>query len=204
MSCKVYFDTETTGFKPGQITQLSMIVESENGDVNAVNYFFTVDYITDGAKAVTGHDVDYYREVSGGKVFADKSKEIYRLFEPSVICAHNTPFDQNFIFTELWRCGLSYKPVGTFDTMQYYKDIMKMPGRYGKYKNPKLSELVEFLNIDVEKLKTYCKKLFNCDDAAYHDARMDATAVFVICMLTKEDVNNLENKPWHDTFCIKK
>lgn len=203
MACKIYFDTETTGFKPGSITQLALIMESENGDVNAANYFFKVDYMTPGAEEVTGHGIEYYEEMSGGHIFADKAKEIYRLFEPSVIYAHNAKFDQNFMFTEFWRCGITYTPKGVVDTMTHYTDIMKMPGRYGKYKNPKLSELVDFLNIDIDKMMTYCKKLFNCDEAGYHDARMDATAVFVICMLTREKENGMQSTGWHDTFCKK-
>lgn len=37
---KVFLDTETTDIAPGQIAQLSMIIEEDNGNIYAKNYFF--------------------------------------------------------------------------------------------------------------------------------------------------------------------
>ena len=43
---KIYYDTETTGLAPGNIAQLSIIVEHEDGRLETKNYFFDIDYIS--------------------------------------------------------------------------------------------------------------------------------------------------------------
>ena len=50
----VFLDTETTNLTPGQIAQLSYIVE-DNGKVQGKNFFFKVDSMDEGAEKVTGH-----------------------------------------------------------------------------------------------------------------------------------------------------
>ena len=39
---KVFLDTETSGLAPGEIAQLSLIIEEETGEVRAKNYFFKI------------------------------------------------------------------------------------------------------------------------------------------------------------------
>ena len=47
----IYLDTETTDKVPGQIAELSMIIEEANTNkfVKAVNYFFTVEKMSEEA-----------------------------------------------------------------------------------------------------------------------------------------------------------
>jgi len=40
-----------------------------------------------------------------------------------------------------------WEPKNTFCTMAYYKNICKIPSPSGNIKNPKLSEVVDFLKI---------------------------------------------------------
>lgn len=174
----VFLDTETTSLTPGQIAQLSYIVE-DNGKVQGKNFFFKVDSMDEGAEKVTGHGVDYYRMASGGRVFADSADEIAADLNGSVLIAHNIKFDMGFLSREAFRCGRRIIPVNTVCTMEHYKDILKIPGKRG-YKFPKLAEVVNHYGIDERKVMKYSKKLFNCnDDAMFHDSRFDTAAMYV-------------------------
>ena len=95
---RVFLDTETTGFAPGQIGQLSMIIEEDN-KVTARNYFFSIDYISASASEVTGRDVEFYSKASNGKRFADYKDEILEALSGATIIAHNLKFYENFICT---------------------------------------------------------------------------------------------------------
>lgn len=197
---KIFFDTETTGLSPGNIAQLAAIIEHEDERLETKNYFFEIDYITDGAKEACGRDIDFYKEASHGTRFKDYSTELFELFSNATLIAHNEKFDENFLSTELWRLGIVFKPADKFCTMEYFKNILKIPGRgHYKYKNPSLSELVSHFNLDKDKIKSYSDKLFDdTSDYGFHDARFDTTSMFVVFQVYKEQMNNQSN--WIDTF----
>ena len=198
---KVFFDTETTGLKPGQIAQLSAIIEEDGKELVAKNYFFKVNYMTDGAAEVCGRDVEFYLQASDGKIFADYSDEIEELFKGATLIAHNLNFDENFVSMEFWRLNKIFKPTDRFDTMTYFKDICNIPGRYGKPKNPKLEELIDFFKIDKEKVKKYSEYLFGTDsngEVGFHDARYDTTAMFVAFQIHKEAMYGQSD--WKEKF----
>lgn len=199
---KVFLDTETTGLAPGQIAQLSLIIE-DNTEIRAKNYFFKIDYITSGAEQACGRGIDFYTKASDGKVFKDYKDEILNELEGATLIAHNLKFDENFISTEFWRQNIMFKPTSRFDTMQYFRDICKLPGgRYGKYKNPKLEELVDYFGINKETVKKYSEQLFGNDDSTnsgFHDARYDTTSMFVAFHIYQDAVNGVTN--WRDMFC---
>ena len=67
------------------------------------------------------------------------------------------------------------------------------------YKNPKLSEVVQFLKIDEDKVAGYCSKLFNINDSEYHDSRFDATIMYVAVNVYREVLNG--GSYWRTTFC---
>lgn len=201
---KVFLDTETTGFAPGQIGQLSMIIEEDNGEVSTKNYFFKIDYITSGAEEACGRGIDFYTEASGGKIFADYKDEIYNILSDATLIAHNLKFDENFISTEFWRQGVLFKPAGRFDTMEYFRDICQLPGGRGgkKYKNPKLEELVDYFSINKDKVQKYSIALFGNDDSTntgFHDARYDTTSMFVAFHVYQDSLYNKSD--WANMFC---
>lgn len=195
----VYFDTETSGFKPGQIGQLSALIE-EGGKITGLNYFFEIDYINPDAEQLLGRGLQFYKEKSTGIRFKDKSSEIKDLFDNSVIVAHNLKFDENFLSTELWRCGLVAKPISRLDTMEYYRDILQIPNKYGRVKNPSLAELVNSLGINQEKVRQYCIKLFGSEDIDFHDARFDATIVCIASHMAKEMNLPESDRAWTKLF----
>ena len=196
----VYFDTETTGFKPGQIGQLSVIVE-ENEEVKAFNYFFEVKHIDADVTEKLGRDVEFYKVRANGEVFKDKATEIQEMFNGAIFVAHNLKFDETFLSSELWKCGLTATPSGKIDTMTYYKPIIKAVNMYGRLKNPKLIEVVQGLNLNEEKIRKYSMQLFKDDDNIdYHDSRYDTTVVYVISQIAREFSAGLSMGPWYQTF----
>lgn len=201
---KVFLDTETTGLAPGQIGQLSMIIEEDNGKVSAKNYFFKIDYITQGAEEVCGRGIEFYKEASCGKVFADYKDEIYSILDGATLIAHNLKFDENFISTEFWRQNIVFKPAGRFDTMEYFREICQLPGgkRGQKYKNPKLTELVDYFNVNEDKARKYSIALFGNEDSTntgFHDARFDTTSMFIAFHIYQDTLYGKQD--WANMFC---
>lgn len=200
---KVFFDTETTGFTPGNIGQLSMIID-EDGKITAKNYFFKVDYMSDGAMEACNRDVEFYKNASKGKVFADYKDELLELLSNATLIAHNLNFDENFISTEFWRQNIMFTPANRFNTMTYFRDICKIPKTRGTgFKNPKLCELVKHFSIDEDKVLKYTLQLFGDNEdvgnIGFHDARYDTTAMFVAFNIQQNLLNNKTD--WKDTFC---
>lgn len=200
---KVFLDTETTGLAPGQIGQLSMIIEHEDSRIEARNYFFEIDYITDGAKEACGRDIDFYKEVSKGLKFKDYANELFEILSDSMIIAHKEKFDENFISTEFWRQNIIFKPADRFCTMNYFMNVLKItPGKYGyKYKPPRLSEVIDYFNIDEQKIQQYSLQLFGNDDntnTGFHDARYDTTAMFVAFCVHRDTIHGTDS--WKKAF----
>ena len=204
----LYLDTETTGLKPGQICELSMIHEADKEIVGVYNYFFSVDSMDQGAQSVHGYSISDLNLLSNGKRFKDYAKEIESLIVENTIVAHNLPFDEKFLSVEFMRLGnYTVKPVSRLDTMKYFKDIVRLPAkltRYGPYKNPKLSELVSFFNISEQKINITCDKLFNTSDShylktSYHDSRFDTTAIYIITNLYREMLYGGDT--WKSVYC---
>ena len=189
----IYLDTETTDKVKEKIAELSMIIEEANTNkfVKAVNYFFTVEKMSEEALSVHHLDQGLLYELSGGAKFSDKAAEIYNILKGNRIIAHNEVFDERFISSELWRCGISFAPGDRFCTMKYFKDVLQIPSKfkkYGKYKNPKLSEVVDFLGIDKDKVISYSERWFNYSskDMQYHDSRFDTAAMYIAVNIYRE------------------
>ena len=141
---------------------------------------------------------------ANGKRFEDNITEIMSVLEGAELVAHNEVFDERFISTELWRCGISYKPLSRICTMETFKPILAIPSKYkkyGKYKNPKLEEVLNYLNISPEKVSEYSKKLFNYDgDKDFHDSRFDTTGMYVAVNVYREKLHG--GTAWHNQFCL--
>ncbi|MBR1454706.1 MAG: 3'-5' exonuclease [Lachnospiraceae bacterium] len=202
----VYLDTETTGLNPGQIGQLTVIIEDTDlNKVETKNYFFEVSEMEEGAQKIHGFSIEDLRSLSGGKKFADYKDELLSIFNNATLIAHNLPFDEKFISSEFWRTGISFKPFGRYDTMQYFTNIVKIPSRSrfskGGYKFPKLSEVGSFFNVNIDKVKEYTNRLFCGSDKeqGFHDARFDTTLMYVCVNLERERLNG--GNSWHNMFC---
>ena len=152
----LFFDTETTGIKPGNICQLSYITvdtSTKPQTTTGHNFFFTVEDVEPSAEAVHGFSVEKLYELSNGMYFDDLVDEFYNDFrEADFVIGHNVSFDIKFLKHELEPMGEIYEPKHIFCTMNYFKDICKLLRPNGDYKNPKLAELVNFLNITDEEI----------------------------------------------------
>ena len=199
---KIFFDTETSGLTPGQIGQLSLIIQEDDNEAYGKNYFFQIDSIEEGAAAVTGRNIEFYKEASKGKKFKDCANELLELIKDGVLIGHNVKFDENFLTTEFWRENILFKPTQTFCTMEYFRDIIKIPYKYKSknlYKNPKLSDLVRYYSIDEHKISDYCEQLFKyTEDLRYHDARYDTTAMFIAFNIYNDSIMGIDS--WKRVF----
>ena len=176
----IFLDTETTGIRPGQICQLSYIMQDKERTFSK-NFFFSVDKMDYGAFMVHGFSIDKLRELSNGKTFADYADEIIEdINRADLVVAHNVSFDSMFLRTEFERLGVVYAPKKEFCTMKKLTPICKLM-RTSKvaYKYPKLSEACEFFCVGDTEIKQDVNRLFG-ETLGYHDARFDTTALYLV------------------------
>ncbi len=185
---KVFLDTETTDFTPGQIAQLSYIITDDHLNyIDAKNFYFTVDSMTAGASKRTGLTKPLLNKLSIGKRFNDHRAEIYEDLNGQELICHNAGFDCNFLNKEFSTSpGPPFAYRRSFCTMEYFTDICKLPPKSNKrgikYKWPKLSEVLEYLYITSKDVRLNAAKLFGGKEKSFkaHDSRYDATAVYMI------------------------
>ncbi len=175
----LYLDTETTGLYPGNICQLSYIMQDSSG-VKAKNFYFSVDYIEAGAQAVHGLSVEKLRVLSDGKRFLDHAPEIQKdLINAQLVVSHNTAFDFMFLRAELERAGMDFCVKNSFCSMKKTTAICKLKRTNSAgYKYPKLSELTARFGIDDNEILSKTKTVFGAD-CGFHDSRFDTVAVYL-------------------------
>lgn len=197
-----YVDLETTAINPGQIGQISYIVEEHGELVKAINHFFTVKFVDAEVTRKMGIDAEYYSRMSGGQVFAQRSASILEDINNAQLIAHHVNFEFKFLTTEFMRLNMSYKPSVQTCTMEYFRDVIQIPAknkRYGPYKNPKLSEVLDYFRIDMDKLTQYSSMLFGDNRQQLHDSRVDVVGMYVAVMLERERKSG--GHSWADRFC---
>jgi DNA polymerase-3 subunit epsilon len=178
----LFFDTETTSIKPGSICQLSYI--TVDADVKpqittGKNFFFTVDEMDPSAEEIHGFSLEKLYELSNGQYFEDLVPDFFDDFvNADFVIGHNVNFDVRFLKHELSSLGEDFNPKNVFCTMAYYRDICKIKKANGEIKNPKLSEVIDWLNISTEKIAETSEKLFE-GSGNYHDARFDTAATYL-------------------------
>ena len=175
----VYLDTETTSLYPGQICQLSYVMQG-GGRVQAKNFFFTVDSMDYGAQKVHGFSMEKLKVLSNGKRFFDHADEIEKdLRQADVLVSHNTAFDFMFLRAEFERVGRIFVVKDEFCSMKKSTPVCKLLRSKGEgYKYPKLSELTAYFDIKDWEVRRQSEKLFGYE-SGYHDARFDTTAVYL-------------------------
>jgi len=175
----LFFDTETTGFVPGRICQLSYVID-DGGFQKGKNYYFTVDHIDRQAEMVHGLSIEKLKSLSKGETFGAHHESILHDFaEADIITAHNIRFDLGFLQHELAQCGKRLALKDMFCTMSYFTGVMKLKRSNGACKAPALAELMSFLNISRSLVVETARHVFSAPDTAPHDARFDCTAVML-------------------------
>ncbi|MBR2870402.1 MAG: 3'-5' exonuclease [Clostridia bacterium] len=175
----IFLDTETTGLNPGQICQLSYIIQ-DGQIVQGKNFFFSVDYVEYGALAVHGFSKERLEILSGGKGFECFIDQIEQDFlSADLVCAHNTAFDFKFLRREFERCRKDFMVNAEFCTMKNSVTTCKLiRPNSGGYKYPRLNELCVFLGITDNDIQENSRKIFG-ESAGYHDARFDTVALYL-------------------------
>ena len=191
----LFFDTETTSIKPGNICQLSYIVidaSTKPQKTTGKNFFFTVEDMDEGAQAIHGFSLEKLYELSDGREFLEFVHEFMPdFFDADFIIGHNVQFDIKFLkheLQQLWEAGLvdtTWEPKNTFCTMSYYKPICNIFNPSGTVKNPKLSEVIDFLGITEEQITNKANELFE-GSGNYHDARFDTAATYLTVIQDKK------------------
>lgn len=175
----IYLDTETSGYAPGQICQLSYISETESA-VTAKNFYFSVDFVERSAYMVHGLSKETLAVLSEGRRFCDFAHSIYEDFSLSdLIVAHNVRFDISFLSAEFQRAGIDFKPKTTFCSMQKTTKFCKIPRACMQgYKYPKLSELCSHYGVTDTDVIFETQDLFG-GAKGFHDARFDTVAMYL-------------------------
>ncbi len=179
----LFFDTETTDIRPGNICQLSYILVDNNTKPQTTigkNFFFAVEDMSASAEDIHGFSLEKLYELSNGLYFEDQLEGFIQDFlEADIIIGHNVNFDLKFINHELEFCDIQLNTRHNFCTMNYYKDKCRLTNGKGGIKNPRLEEVITFLGISKEDILNKCNELFD-GIGDYHDARFDTTATYLI------------------------
>lgn len=183
----LFFDTETTGFRPGSICQLSYIIIDGNTLIPK-NYFFKVDYVEPGAERIHGLSVRKLAKLSNNNTFKDHYNSLFNDFTHSdLLVGHNINFDLNFLRHEFRNCGHNFTYNDSLCTMRYFTNICRIPKNSGNgYKWPRLEELTKYFRIRDNEIIRETKELFKCKDSGYHDARFDTVATYLCFMKALE------------------
>ena len=176
----LYFDTETTGLRPGHIIQLSYIMQDKE-KVTAKNFYFKVGFIEPSATAVHGITVEALQELSDGKDFYDHFEEIKADFDRAdLTVSHNFNFDECFMTAEFARLGYVFKYKEKLDTMRHFTPICQLPKAYGRgFKHPKLGELATFCDVYPFEAERLVSSLFDKNSAKAHDATFDTALMYL-------------------------
>lgn len=155
---RIYFDTETTGFPAKAGTPLdkcpfvcqlaAILVDDEHGEVASLNTIIKPAGWTIPDDVAAIHGITTAKAEAFGipaRVAFAAFSQLCRVADQAV--AHNIGFDLKFVSYEVERAGaenvILSKPH--FCTMEATTDLCKIPGKYGKWKWPKLIEAHQFL-----------------------------------------------------------
>lgn len=189
MSLYSIVDAETTGFNKLQdrILSISELTFNDNLEVvNASNYFICdcKKACPDEARAVHKLSNDFL--AAEGVPLVQAVDALYPILQRSNFVAHNVEFDAVLTQLEFERCGYNLILNNKFCTMAATKNLCKIPQNKGGYKNPKLSELCEYLGVNQDLIAARTQRYFGSlptpEGAMYHLSAFDVTAVFC-CLL---------------------
>lgn len=140
----VFFDTETTGFKPPYIISIAMIAY-ENGKRTCAKYLVcNPDYpITYGASKVNGFTNESVQDL---EEFPAIWGEISYYFENAIWIGHNVNFDQRALSISLSRYNGVIPKHWTCDTVENAKALIPST----EVNNYKLNTLCDYFGISLE------------------------------------------------------
>ena len=168
----IIFDLETNGIKDCSVLSISAIkleVDIENLNVREIGKFDRYYYRNPGEKinfgaikvnGLTDENISILRKDKNYSKYFEEDYD-FEDFCDGVkhFVAHNISFDSQFLKIPYMR---------KFCTMNENVENLKIEGKYGKYKWPKLNETAKYYGIEVDELSTHrsdydtylCKEIF--------------------------------------------
>lgn len=161
MTMYLFFDTETTGVPRNykapasdlanwpRLVQLAYLLYTKEGElVSSHQVIVRPDGFTipEGASAI--HGISTEKALAEGRPLREVLHGFAtQIAKSSLLIAHNMAFDEKIAGAEFLRCQMPdmTQRVRRFCTMERTTGLMKLPGRYGQYKWPNLTELHTWL-----------------------------------------------------------
>lgn len=177
---KVIFDVETNGLSNCSVLSFSALLLDSNNDIKyTINrYYYKEEGEKENRKAlkINGLYQDVIktkrRRAKYPKYFKDDKYIVKLMKRANVLIAHNIKFDLGHVLSS--HKGIKIKNKEFICTMLATQRVYDTPYTVGgKPKYPKLSEAVEYFNIDVDKIK-------NKHNIDYHDSFFDVLATYEV------------------------
>ncbi len=153
----LFFDTETTGLPNNynapiedlnnwpRLVQLAWVIYDENAEQKiGANYIIQPEGFIIPEQASRVHGITTERANEEGRPLIKVLEEFAGVVGDSkLLIAHNMDFDEKIIGAEFLRKNISHDLFNTprFCTMRESTDFCQLPGNFGDYKWPRLSEL---------------------------------------------------------------
>jgi DNA polymerase III epsilon subunit-like protein len=173
---RLYFDTETTGLPhrsedvplescPHIVQFAAILIDDDEGEVASINVIIQPNDWIVPEEAARVHGITTEKALAFGipiKVAMAAFSNFCR--QSDQLVAHNIQFDARLARYEFDRIGIisPHSRLPHFCTMQATTELCKLPGKFGKYKWPKLIEAY--------------RHLFNEGFEGEHDALADVRA----------------------------
>ncbi len=153
----LFFDTETTGLPRNwnapasdlsnwpRLVQIAwLLYDAEGKKISGKDYIVKPQGFIIPQEAARIHGITTEKAADKGVSLRPVLEDFSEVMEQaSYLVAHNMRFDEKIVGAEFLRAGLPHKldRTGKICTMTETTDYCKLPGTYGEYKWPKLSEL---------------------------------------------------------------
>ena len=168
----IVFDLETNGIRNCSVLSISAIkleVDVENLSIREIGkfdrYYYrnpgeSINYGAINVNGLTDENISILRKDRNYSKYFDEDHDFEEFCEGVThFVAHNISFDSQFL-------NIPY--MKKFCTMNENVENLKIEGKYGKYKWPKLNETAEYYGIEVDELSTHrsdydtylCKEIF--------------------------------------------
>jgi DNA polymerase III epsilon subunit-like protein len=174
----LFFDTETTGLPKSwkapvtnvnnwpRLVQLAFLLYDNDGaEISSGDFIIKPNGFSIPSDASRVHEITTERALREGQDIIAVLQHFNQFIqEADYLVAHNMSFDEKIVGAEFLRNGMSNTIAGKrkICTMEATTNFCAIPGRYGDYKWPKLSELHY--------------KLFKTDFEEAHNAAADIRA----------------------------
>ena len=157
----VFFDLETNGLQDSsgiiRISIRNITINTETLKLNLLDkftrYYYPTEEYNARAIAVNGLSEDVVEELRGEadypEFFCEDSGFYIFIADVDHLIGHNISFDYSFLSDRT-------KDYNTYCTMLATTNILKIPNQYRRgYKYPKLMEVAEYYNIELEEDKLH-------------------------------------------------